>query len=800
MNEVTIFAAALEREDSADRTAFLDAACGRDGNLRRRVEGLLAAHGRAGNFLDRPAAGPVGPVEERTLTQAAGADPADGDDDVAEVASLFGPPGRPDSLGRLGHYEVLQVLGRGGFGVVFRAFDDTLQRVVAVKVLASRLSSTSPARKRFLREARASAALRHENVVQVYAVEELPVPYLVMEFIPGETLADRLRRTGPLDAAEVVRVGRQVAAGLVAAHAAGLIHRDIKPANILLEALPTPRAKITDFGLARAADDASLTQSGAVTGTPQYMSPEQARGDSIDHRSDLFSLGSVLYALLTGHPPFRAGGTLAVLRRVVEDDPRPIREVIPEVPDWLCRLVAKLLAKDPADRFATAAEVADVLAAGQAHLETHAPLPAALAAVGPRPTGRARRRLVALAAAGVLVALAASAYFASWPADKNGKVAGESTAFAAVKPPDPWVPPVIPTAAELADRPSAFDALRREDVSAAALAKAGGGDDPAQAPPGLVAVLPRHAGPALLVLGADGRHLLTVGGKNGDDATVLLTDLAGGKPDVTLGTGRYYSIALSPDGKWAAAGRGDGIDVWETATGARGAKLTGRAGASALAFSPDSARLASAGNVTVRMWDVASGRQLWAQDDHKLEGFNIALYAVAFSPDGRTLLSGGEDKHVFVRNPDTGERTATWDIKDVIRGLAFRPDGAAVAVTSHGPRAELRAADGASLGELPGGPLAPPGVNMHAMSPMWRADGKLLAWCEAESNMVRVCDLSGPEPRTRSFQGYRPRTDYLNNVALTADGRHVLTGNPDGSIYVIRLAARGQAFRVGPGD
>src|SRR6516165_10544036 len=135
-----------------------------------------------------------------------------------------------------------------------------------------------------------------------------------MDFVQGETLQERLDRTGPLEAAEVVALGRQVAEGLAAAHAAGLIHRDVKPANVLVEAGPRLRLKLTDFGLARAADDASLTEPGVVAGTPMYMSPEQARGDRLDHRTDLFSLGSLLYALASGQAPFRAGDTLAVLK------------------------------------------------------------------------------------------------------------------------------------------------------------------------------------------------------------------------------------------------------------------------------------------------------------------------------------------------------------------------------------------------------------------------------------------------------------------------------------------------------
>jgi serine/threonine protein kinase len=171
----------------------------------------------------------------------------------------------------------LEVFGRGGFGIVFRAFDETLQRVVAVKVLAPQLAASSPPRKWFVRETRSSANVRHENIVQVLAVEEQLLPYLVMEFIPGEILQQRLDRTGPLETAEVVRIGRQIAEGLAAAHGMGLIHRDIKPANILIEAGPNQCVKITDFGLARAADDASLTQSGLLAGTPMYMAPEQAQ-------------------------------------------------------------------------------------------------------------------------------------------------------------------------------------------------------------------------------------------------------------------------------------------------------------------------------------------------------------------------------------------------------------------------------------------------------------------------------------------------------------------------------------------
>lgn len=192
-----------------------------------------------------------------------------------------------------------------------------------------------------------------------------------MEFVPGETLQQRVDRKGPLEIGDAIRIGRQIAEGLAAAHATGLIHRDIKPSNVLIEASPQERVKITDFGLAQAADDASLTRSGVVAGTPMYMAPEQARGDSLDHRADLFSLGSVLYLMCTGRPPFRASTTFAVLKRVAEESPRPMREVIPEIPNWFCRIVEKLHAKNPDERYQIAREVADVLADCERQMQTH---------------------------------------------------------------------------------------------------------------------------------------------------------------------------------------------------------------------------------------------------------------------------------------------------------------------------------------------------------------------------------------------------------------------------------------------
>ena len=192
---------------------------------------------------------------------------------------FLSPPSHPEMLGQLGRYQIEQVIGAGGMGIVLKGFDTDLNRPVAVKVLAPHLAHSGAARQRFAREARAAAAVVHEHVVAIYNVEsEEETPFLVIQYVPGRSLQDRVDQDGPLAAEEILRIGMQAAAGLAAAHAQGVIHRDVKPANILLES-GVERALLTDFGLARAADDASLTHSGIVAGTPHYMSPEQARGE-----------------------------------------------------------------------------------------------------------------------------------------------------------------------------------------------------------------------------------------------------------------------------------------------------------------------------------------------------------------------------------------------------------------------------------------------------------------------------------------------------------------------------------------
>lgn len=289
---------------------------------------------------------------------------------TSSILKLLGPTDDPQMLGRIGSYEIVGLLGQGGMGAVFKGFDRTLDRFVAIKVLLPHLASSGAARKRFAREGKAIAAVVDDHVMAIYCVDEWQgLPYLVMNYSRGLSLQKRLNDSGPMELREILRIGMQAAKGLAAAHSQGIVHRDIKPANIFLDQT-VEHVQLMDFGLARAVDDASLTRSGTLAGTPQYMSPEQARAEAVDHRSDLFSLGSVMYAMCTGHPPFRTDSSYGVLRLIIEKEPRSVRESNPDVPDWLCCIIAKLMAKKPDDRFTSAKVVAELLENCLAHVQS----------------------------------------------------------------------------------------------------------------------------------------------------------------------------------------------------------------------------------------------------------------------------------------------------------------------------------------------------------------------------------------------------------------------------------------------
>jgi tetratricopeptide (TPR) repeat protein len=315
-----------------------------------------------------------------------------------------------------------------------------------------------------MREAQAAAAVCHDHIVTIHAVDEAGgQPYLVMQLVVGRSLQEKIKRSGPLGPGEVLRIGLQIASGLAAAHAQGLIHRDIKPANILLEG-SSERVKITDFGLARAVDDVRMTTTGTIVGTPDYMSPEQAYGESLDSRTDLFSLGGVLYAMCTRRPPFVGDSTMAVLRKVSDDPPRPIRELNRDVPDWLVAIVDKLMAKDPDERYQSAQEVAELLAQHLTELErpprplaTEIPPLAPPAAVLARPS-RARTAVVLAAASVVTGAVLGSWWIVAFRGRGRAvdRTAVKTTAEPLVAPPEPTEEPKVDPIADPPEKAKPF--------------------------------------------------------------------------------------------------------------------------------------------------------------------------------------------------------------------------------------------------------------------------------------------------------------------------------------------------------
>jgi serine/threonine protein kinase len=263
-------------------------------------------------------------------------------------------------IGRtLGPYQVVEELGRGGMAVVYKAFQPSLRRYVALKILPDHFQSDPEFVARFQREARAAAQLGHPNVVTIYDVgEQAGVHYIAMEYLEGGSLLDRLAK-GPLSLEEAQQIVEQVGSALDFAHSRGLIHRDIKPANILFSA--DNRPKVTDFGIARAGDTSRLTRAGAMLGTPQYMSPEQAEGRPVDHRADLYALGVMLYEMLTGRVPFQADTPHAIVYAVIHQPPLPPRQIRPDLSPAVEAVLLKALAKQPNERFQTGADMAAAL-------------------------------------------------------------------------------------------------------------------------------------------------------------------------------------------------------------------------------------------------------------------------------------------------------------------------------------------------------------------------------------------------------------------------------------------------------
>src|SRR5437867_5397141 len=341
-----IFHAALDQEP--DKVgAFLDTACGGDELLRRKVETLLASHQRAGSFIETSTVG---------------------------IATRIIENGQADLLvgQTFGHYKISKGIGSGGMGDVYLATDVIAGRKAALKLLPLRFTGDTGRLNRFQHEAHAVVALNHPNILTVYEIgEDHSIHYIASELIEGETLRDRLTR-GPMQLSEAVDVAIQVASALAAAHNAGIVHRDIKPENIMLR--PDGYVKVLDFGIAKLAeqevpatmqrDEALLlveTNLGSILGTVRYMSPEQARGGHVDKTTDIWSLGVVLYEMISGNAPFSGDTPKEVMSSILEKEPPPLTSYLAHTPAELQRIIGKTLRKDREERYHNAHELLEAL-------------------------------------------------------------------------------------------------------------------------------------------------------------------------------------------------------------------------------------------------------------------------------------------------------------------------------------------------------------------------------------------------------------------------------------------------------
>jgi WD40 repeat protein/serine/threonine protein kinase len=714
------------------------------------------------------------------------------------------PP--PAAGATLGPYRLLGELGRGGMGVVYRAHDEALQRVVAVKVLLPGEADPA-ARARFVREARAAANVQHDHVVAVHAVADPPdgTPYLVMQYVAGPTLAAHVRARQRLDPREGAELCRQVALGLAAAHAAGLLHRDIKPANVILEPLPDGagprfRAKILDFGLARLKEGhGGLTRTGTVAGTPAYLSPEQLRDPGrIDERSDVYNLGVTLYEMLTGEAPFR-GEVHRVLEQVLHDEPVPPRSLSDRIPPDLETVCLKAMAKEPSHRYPSARAFADDLAR---FLKREPVRARPLGPIGR--LGRWCRRKPALAAASALALLATLATV---------------VALAVV------LRLTVQHAKEMEDKANTEAGLRKDaerKEARSSFEDSYGKCRPEEAGRGLLwlarslqvainndapdveesvrvqlhgwsryvhplrAVLPHEDEVSALAFSPDGTTILT-GSKDG---TARLWDARTGEPRSPPLKHRYpvTSVAFSPDGQTALTGSGEVHDsgearLWKTATGQEACPpLEHDDQVDAVAFSPDGRTVLTGSKDKAALWDGRTGKPVGRPLKQPGE-----VLSLAFSPDGQLILIASEGRDQTTAqlwDARTGERVGVpmKDVEDC--PVAFSPDGKTF-LTGRGRSIQLWETSTRK-------PIQPPpdkfGVVVAAFSP----DGtKVVTGHDQNHKAARLWDVKTGRAIGQPLQ----HQHQVDAVAFSPDGRTVLTGSAD---RTARLWDAESGLPVGP--
>ncbi len=749
--------------------------------------------------------------------------------------NFLGPPLNPGDLGRLGPYDVLKVMGAGGMGVVFQAYDPQLERWVALKAMLPGLGVSASARQRFLREAKATAAIKHDHIVTIYQVgEDRGVPFLAMEYLEGEPLDARLRREAggqgafPLPLRETLRICREIAEGLDAAHQRGLIHRDVKPANIWLEG-ERRRVKILDFGLALVSADANGPEPNAVVGAPAYMAPEQIAGQAVDGRADLFSLGCIFYRMATGEPPFQGNGAVSAFLSASTESLSCPREWDASLPVAVRDLLVHLLAKRREDRPASARAVVAAQQAAEKNLAN---------SYGDKDGSfrLTRKRVWPWLAAAILLALmiwrfgpsamqygadkrepvaetnnpavveqtSGSAETAKWRFDDTlydqmSKEAAEKAlrkvleeeaapnadmdqlriAAAEFRRKQAGTPQAL-TAAKLLQRlPSPLDVLSRERISPYELASAGGGN-PLATPQELTAIFGdsrlHHAYWAdVVVFHPAGKQVFS----GSHDGTVKVWRVSSGEAQGTMHWGTIAFPALSPDGRTlAVCGDRPEVQLWDLTTGKQGLTLRGHGDGviDAATFSHDGKTLATAStDGSVKLWNPATGVVR-----KSLPGRKGWFQTLVFSPDDKSLVGAVKEVHTVL----------TWDVAEGELRAGRSTEGYVVAISPDGKQWAVRYDDAFWVKVVE----ASTDKQVRVLNELTRTtrcaafspDGRRLA-TGGRSAELKVWDLSTGKV-VHDLQSYSYECSILS-VAFSADGSMLASAGDDGRVRLWDMKA-----------
>ena len=683
-------------------------------------------------------------------------------EDPPETSSTGTLSSNPETLVRdamSSEYDIKKELGRGGMAIVYKAIQENLGREIALKVLPQGMTHDRKLLERFHREAKSAAQLNHPHIVTIFDEGELNgVHYMAMEYLNGRDLHEVVQEKGPISAEQAVSLVAPVADALGYAHQEGTIHRDVKSSNVMVTDVGRP--VLMDFGIAYAGSEARLTQTGTVLGTPEYMSPEQARGNEVDARSDLYSLGVVLYESLTGKLPHTGGHPMSVVYKVLHEDYTPPRAIDDSIPEWLEQIVAKLLKKDPEDRYQSGDQAAQALRDQDPGEEVEVP--------SPDDDGDSEQVPV------------------DGAVGDDGEDGGEPAKTQVFRPeeqgdgqssPEP-APPDEPAA-----DPSGAPAAEPETATAEQPSEMDTPDqEPAEAPPGdpqhqrlhIVRTLEGNADWVNAVaFSPDGQFALA----GGDNNTVKLWEVVTGREIQTFTDldGQPISVALSPDGDRLVSETSGGlVQLWDVDSGDHVRTFEDASEAVLGAtFSPSGEYVLSGGNASsnLHLWDAQSGDLVrrFAENDE-------AIFSVAFSPEGQYVLSGsGQSGALKLWETDTGELVRTFDEGDwdstYVFSVAFSPDGQYALSGSDDMTARLWDVESGDLlrtfeghsGLVIAVAFSPDGQYVLSGSSdmtvqLWKVDNGRLGYV---------------------FEG---DAEGVNAIAFSPDGRYVLSGSKDENV------------------